>query len=193
MEAELKRCQWPGTDELMIHYHDHEWGVPIYDDNLLFEAIVLDGAQAGLSWRTVLYKRERYREVFDGFDIDKVARYSDKKVEKLLQDPGIIRNRLKINSAINNARCAQRIQEERGSLSDFLWSFVDGKPIVNAWRADDEIPASSPESDAMSKALKKAGFKFVGTTICYALMQAVGMINDHTVDCFCYTRSDWGA
>ena len=188
MKSEKIRCQWPGSDELMIRYHDHEWGVPAYDDTLLFEFLVLEGAQAGLSWRTVLCKRERYREVFDGFDIDKVARYSDKKVEKLLQDPGIIRNRLKINAAINNACCAQRVRKEYGSLSDYLWSFVDGKPIVNSWRTMDQIPASTPESDVMSKALKKAGFKFVGTTICYAFMQAVGMVNDHTVDCFRHPR-----
>ncbi|MFC1684410.1 DNA-3-methyladenine glycosylase I [Pseudomonadota bacterium] len=186
MKSEKTRCQWPGADELMIQYHDKEWGVPVYDDTLLFEFLILEGAQAGLSWRTVLYKRERYREVFAGFDIDRVARYSDKKVEKLLQDPGIIRNRLKINAAINNARCAQRVRKEHGSLSNYLWSFVDGRPIINAWRTKDQVPASTVESDAMSKALKKAGFKFVGTTICYAFMQAVGMVNDHMVDCFCY-------
>lgn len=170
----------------MIDYHDKEWGVPVYDDKLLFEALTLSGAQAGLSWRTVLYKRDRYRQVFDGFDIDKVARYSDKKTGRLLQDPGIIRNRLKINAAVNNARCARAVCKEHGSFSRYLWSFVNNEPIVNRWRSQSELPTRSETSDALSTALKKRGFKFVGTTICYAFMQSVGMINDHTVDCFCY-------
>lgn len=168
-------------------YHDEEWGVPLHDDRRLFEAIVLDGAQAGLSWLTVLRKRENYRQAFDHFDPVKVAAYGEKEIAVLLENAGIIRNRLKITSAIQNARSVLDIQAKYGSLDAFMWQFVDGKTTHNSWRTIQEIPASTPASDAMSKALKEHGFKFVGTTICYALMQAVGMVNDHLVDCFRYS------
>ena len=175
-----KRCQWCSDDPLYQHYHDTEWGVPCYDAATLFEFLLLEGAQAGLSWITVLKKRESYRAAFDQFDPVKIARYTPKRVEKLLQNPGIIRNRLKVQSAITNAQAWLELEDPAA----FLWQFTDGAPQQNRWRNLSEVPASTPASDAMSKALKKRGFKFVGTTICYAHMQATGMVNDHTTDCF---------
>ncbi len=181
-----KRCEWCGTDPLYVKYHDEEWGVPVHDDKKHFEMIILDGAQAGLSWLTVLRKRENYRKAFSDFDPAKVARYTEKKIEKLLNNPGIIRNKLKINSAITNARAFLKVQEEFGSFDKYIWQFVNYKPIINKWKSIDELPATSKESDAMSKDMKKRGFKFVGSTICYAYMQAAGMVNDHIVSCFRY-------
>ena len=178
------RCHWATSDELLRDYHDTEWGVPLHDDRGLFEFLCLEGAQAGLSWRTVLAKREHYRKVFHNFDIARVAAMKDRELEKLLLDPGIIRNRLKVTATRDNAGAALRIIEEFGSLDGYLWSFVDGKPLVNRWRVSSEVPASTPLSDRMSKELKKRGFRFVGTTICYAFMQATGMVNDHAADCF---------
>ena len=170
----------------MIRYHDKEWGVPVHDDRSLFEFLVLEGAQAGLSWETILNKRENYRVAFDGFDVKKVARYDRRKMEQLLKDPGIVRNRLKIASAVRNAQALLRVQDEFGSFDSFVWQFVDGQPRVNSWKAQQRIPASTDESDAMSRELKKRGFNFVGSTICYAFMQAVGMVNDHVMQCFRY-------
>jgi DNA-3-methyladenine glycosylase I len=178
------RCPWPGDLPLMIEYHDMEWGTPLHDDRTHFEFLVLDAAQAGLSWRTVLLKREAYRKAFDGFDPAKVARYSDKRVSRLLQNPGIIRNRLKVQSAVTNAQRFLDIQQEFGSFDPFIWRFVDGRPRINEFSSVSQVPARSPESDAMSKELKARGFKFVGSTICYAYMQAAGMVNDHLVNCF---------
>jgi len=169
---------------MMCAYHDHEWGTPLHDDRALFEFLCLEGAQAGLSWRTVLAKRERYREVFHGFAIDRVAAMSDAELDSLMFDPGIIRNRLKISSVRDNARASQAVIAEHGSLDAYLWSFVDGKPIRNAWTDKSQVPATTAHSDRMSKTLKKRGFRFVGSTICYAFMQATGMVDDHTVDCF---------
>jgi len=183
----MKRCTWP-TNELAIAYHDKEWGVPLHDDQRLFEFLILEGAQAGLSWDTILRKRENYRDAFDGFDVNKVARYTDKKVEKLLQNEGIIRNRLKIASAISNANAFLKVQKEFGSFDDYIWSFVDGKPIMNKWKDSSEIPVTSTVSDTISKDLKKRGFNFVGSTIMYAHMQATGMVNDHLVSCFRYKQ-----
>lgn len=179
-----QRCEWPGDDELYLSYHDEEWGVPVYDDRELFEKLILDGAQAGLSWITILRKREGYKKAFDGFDPEKMARYTDKKLEKLMQDPGIVRNRLKIQSARQNARAYLEIQDSGEGFAQFLWQFVEGKPIQNRWQSLREVPTTTQEAENMSKALKKAGFNFVGPTIVYAFMQAVGMVNDHTVDCF---------
>jgi DNA-3-methyladenine glycosylase I len=179
-----KRCDWCGTDELYVSYHDEEWGVPLYDDQALFEFLLLEGAQAGLAWITVLRKREGYRALFDGFDPGRVARYTDRRLEKILTDPRIIRNRLKVKSARQNARAFLVVQEEWGSFSDYIWHFVDGKPIQNRWRSMNQIPASTPLSDAISKDLKKRGFNFVGSTIVYAHMQATGMVNDHLTSCF---------
>ena len=167
-----------------IRYHDDEWGVPLHDDRGQFEFLILEGAQAGLSWSTILRKRDGYREAFAEFDIEKIARFDKRKVEKLMQFPGIVRNRLKIESAIGNARAAIRLQDEVGSLAAHLWSFVGGRPIVHRWKAMKQVPATSAESDAMSKDLKKRGFRFVGSTILYAHMQATGMVNDHTIDCY---------
>ena len=181
----MKRCNWP-TNELSIRYHDEEWGKPLHDDRGLFEFLILEGAQAGLSWDTILRKRENYRKAFDGFDVNKVARYTDKKVEKLLQDEGIIRNRLKIASAISNARAFLAVQNEFGSFDKYIWSFVDGKPIDNKLKESSQVPAKTEVSDAISKDLKKRGFNFVGSTIMYAFMQATGMVNDHLVNCFRY-------
>jgi len=178
------RCKWCGNDPVYLNYHDIEWGVPVHDDRRLFEKIVLEGAQAGLSWITILKRRENYRRAFDNFDIVKVAAYSETDVERLVNDAGIIRNRLKIKSTINNARRVQEIQEAHGSLDRFLWSFVGGSTIQNKWKSGGNMPATTPESDAMGKALKKAGLTFIGSTTCYAMMQSVGMVNDHTVDCF---------
>jgi len=181
----VKRCAW-ATREPSIAYHDEEWGVPLHDDRRLFEFLVLEGAQAGLSWETVLKKRENYRRAFDRFQPEKVARYGPVKVKRLLADAGIIRNRLKIAAAIDNAKAFLAVQREYGAFDDYLWAFVSGRPITNHWRTLSEIPATSAEGDALSKDLKKRGFRFVGPTICYAFMQAIGMVNDHTVDCFRY-------
>jgi len=180
------RCAWAGDDPLYVRYHDREWGVPLHDDRRLFEFLILDGAQAGLSWLTILNKRENYRRAFDNFDIERIARYDEADVARLLADAGIVRNRLKINAAIGNARASLQVQAEFGSLDEYFWRFVDGQPVRNAWRNLAEVPAHTPVSDAMSRDLKKRGFKFVGPTICYAFMQAAGMVNDHTTDCFRY-------
>ncbi len=177
-----KRCFWVSEDPLYIEYHDKEWGIPVYDDQKLFEMLCLEGAQAGLSWITVLKKRAHYREVFDQFDANKIAQYDDKKRENLLNDAGIIRNKLKVNAFIVNAQNYLKIKQS-SSFSDYLWQFVDGKPIINNFHDRSEVPATTAESDAMAKQLKKDGFKFVGSTICYAFMQACGMVNDHTTDC----------
>lgn len=179
-----RRCPWCGTDPLYVAYHDTEWGVPCHDDRRLFEMLILDGAQAGLSWITVLRKRENYRRAFHGFDAERIARYGDRDVARLLADPGIVRNRRKVESAIRNARAYLKLRETHGSLGRFLWRFVDGRPRQNAWRRLHEIPARTRESDAMSRALQEVGFNFVGSTICYAFMQAAGLVNDHLVDCF---------
>lgn len=185
MARAKQRCQWcESGDELYIDYHDHEWGVPVHDDQKQFEFLTLESAQAGLSWSTVLNKREGYRKAFAGFDPVKVARFSDKKIAKLLENPAIIRNRLKVNAAVTNARAFLAVQDEFDGFDHYLWRFVGGKPIQNKWRTMKQVPATSKESDALSKDLKQRGFKFVGSTIVYAHMQAVGMVNDHTVDCF---------
>jgi DNA-3-methyladenine glycosylase I len=178
------RCHWAADGELMQAYHDTEWGVPLHDDRMLFEFLCLEGAQAGLSWRTVLHKRDNYRRAFHDFEIARVAAMKDRELEKLLLDPGLIRNRLKMTAARGNAQAVLAVMDEFGSLDAYLWSFVEGKPIQNRWRTKGEVPASTPLSDRMSKDLKKRGFRFVGTTICYAFMQATGMVNDHLVDCF---------
>ena len=180
----LTRCFWCGTDPLYVKYHDEEWGVPIFDDRLLFAKLILDGAQAGLSWITILRKRENYWAAFDQFDAEKIARYDDAKIAQLLQNTGIVRNKLKVNAAVKNARGYLDIMEKEGSFSDFLWQFVDRQPIQNEWQTMAEIPAKTAVSETLSKALKKRGFSFVGPTIVYAFMQAVGMVNDHVVDCF---------
>ncbi len=183
----VTRCRWaPANDALYTAYHDEEWGVPLYDDDKLFEMLILEGAQAGLSWRTILAKRDNYREAFDHFDAAKIARYGENKIARLLQDPGIVRNRVKINAAVVNARVFLDLRECHGSFSDYLWRFVGGEPRINRWKSLKEVPANTPESEAMSRELKKQGFKFVGSTTCYAFMQAVGMVNDHTTDCFRY-------
>ena len=181
------RCGW-ARNELAVRYHDEEWGVPLHDDRAIFEFLVLEGAQAGLSWDTILRKRERYREVFDQFDPEAVARYDEAKVAQLLADPGIIRNKMKINAAIQNARAFLAVRDEFGTFDAYIWRFVDGKPIMNQWRTLAEIPARTAESDALSADLRKRGFAFVGSTICYAHMQATGMVNDHLVDCFRYAE-----
>lgn len=180
----VSRCAWCGTDPLYVAYHDTEWGVPLHDDRALFEFLLLEGAQAGLSWITILRKRDSYRLVFDDFDPERVAAYDERKLASLLANPGIVRNRLKIASAVTNARAWLDLREEFGSVDDWLWKFVDGQPRQNRWRSMSQVPASTSESDALSKALAKRGFKFVGSTICYAFMQAVGMVNDHTTNCF---------
>jgi DNA-3-methyladenine glycosylase I len=182
------RCAW-AQSELMIRYHDEEWGVPVHDDAKLFEFLILEGAQAGLSWETILNKRENYRAAFDGFDARKIARYDSRKKAQLLKNPGIVRNRLKIDSTVRNAKALLRVQEEFGSFDRYVWQFVDGRPRVNSWKAKSRIPARTAQSDEMSKALKKQGFNFVGSTICYAFMQAVGMVNDHIVQCFRHEAS----
>ena len=184
-DASVTRCPW-AKSALNIPYHDEEWGVPLHDDQKLFELLILEGAQAGLSWDTVLQKRARYREVFDGFDAKKIARYDKKKVRQLLADPGIIRNRLKIDSTISNARSFLKIQEEFGTFDAYIWRFVGGQPKQKARKSHKQVPVRTAESDAMSKDLKKRGFRFVGSTICYAFMQATGMVNDHVVNCFRY-------
>ncbi len=185
--TEIKNtCSWPAGRPLDMHYHDHEWGVPLHDDQKLFEFLVLDAFQAGLSWSTILKKRENFRAAFDGFDPNMIAHYSEEKVMELISDTGIIRNQLKIRSTITNAQLFLKIQQEFGSFDKYIWQFTQHKTKVNTWKTMAEIPATSPESDAMSKDLKKRGFKFVGSTICYAFMQAAGMINDHLVSCFRY-------
>jgi DNA-3-methyladenine glycosylase I len=179
-----RRCDWSGTDPLYVKYHDREWGVPVHDDRRLFEMLILEGAQAGLSWLTILKKREAFREVFDLFDPSRVAKYDGRKIRELLRNPGIIRNRLKIQAAVQNARAFMEVVGEFGSFDRYIWRFVGGKPIQNRRARLKDIPAQTEESDALSKDLKKRGFKFVGSTICYAFMQAVGMVNDHVVECF---------
>ncbi|MEE9258325.1 MAG: DNA-3-methyladenine glycosylase I [Nitrospinaceae bacterium] len=178
------RCSWAGDNPLMIDYHDREWGQPMYDDRKLFEFLILEGAQAGLSWETILKKRENYRKAFDRFDPLKISKYNKSRVKRLLADPGIVRNRLKVESTISNAKHFLAVKKEFGTFRKYIWSFVDGRPIKNRFKSLSEIPAQTSESEAMSKDLKKRGFRFVGPTICYAFMQAVGMVNDHTVDCF---------
>ena len=180
------RCAWAGTDPLYVAYHDEEWGVPVHDDRRLFEFLILEGAQAGLSWSTILKKRENYRPAFDHFDPRNVARYDEAKIEELLSNPGIVRNRQKIAAAIQNAQAFLAIQKEFGSFDAYIWQFVGGQPRQNAWKTQQDIPANTAESDAMSQDLVKRGFGFVGSTICYAFMQATGMVNDHVVDCFRY-------
>ena len=183
-----KRCDWPNGNELMIEYHDTEWGVPLHDDRKMFEFLMLDNAQAGLSWQTILNKRENYRKAFDNFDPAKIARYNERKIASLLKNPGIIRNRLKVRSAVTNAQAFLKVQDEFGSFDSYIWQFVNGKPIRNKWNKLNDIPTTSAESDAMSTDLKKRGFKFVGSTICYAYMQSIGMVNDHLTHCFRYMQ-----
>lgn len=184
----MSRCAWVNNDPLYIHYHDHEWGVPIYDDQLLFEYLNLEGAQAGLSWYTILKKRENYREAFDNFDPAAIVTYDEEKVKELLANKGIVRNKLKIHAVIINAKMYFNIVEEFGSFSAYIWSFVNGQPIQNHFMHSGEVPASTEISDKLSKDLKRRGFKFIGTTICYAFMQAVGMVNDHVMTCDCYQK-----
>lgn len=181
-----KRCEWGNQSVLYQQYHDEEWGVPLHDDTRLFKFLILEGAQAGLSWETILKKREGYREAFDQFDAEKIAKYSDDKIESLLQNPNIIRNRLKVKSAVLNAQLFLEVQKEYGSFDTYIWQFIGGKTIQNRFKKISQLPANTLESDAMSKNLKKRGFKFIGTTICYAFMQATGMVNDHVVSCFRY-------
>jgi len=185
-ENKKTRCEWVSDDPIYIHYHDKEWGVPIYDERLLFEFLILEGAQAGLNWLTILKRRDHYRQCFNHFEAEKIADYDTKKYQKLLTNPGIIRNRLKIQSVITNAQAYLIIKQEFSSFSDYMWQFVDGQPIQNQWKNHKQVPANTSLSDKMSKDLKKRGFKFVGSTICYAFMQAVGMVNDHLTDCFRY-------
>jgi len=180
------RCPWAGTDPLYRAYHDTEWGTPVHEDYKLFEFLILEGAQAGLSWLTILRKRQNYRKAFARFDPRKVAGYDARKVEELLRNPGVVRNRRKVEAAVGNARAFLAVQEEFGSFDRYIWRFVEGRPIRNSWRSIEEIPATTPESIAMSRDLQRRGFRFVGPTICYAFMQAVGMVNDHTVECFRY-------
>ncbi len=188
IQQPVSRCAWAGNDLLYQKYHDEEWGVPVHDDRKLFEMLILEGAQAGLSWITILRKRENYRKAFNNFDAEKIAKYDSKKVKKLLQNEEIVRNRLKIAAAIQNAKCFLEVRKEFGSFDKYIWQFVNGKPIINKRKSLKDIPAMTKESDAMSKDLKKCGFKFVGSTICYAFMQAVGMVDDHLVDCFRYKK-----
>jgi DNA-3-methyladenine glycosylase I len=188
-EEEMKtRCAWASSDPLLIQYHDEEWGVPVHDDRTLFEFLVLEGAQAGLSWLTVLRKRENYRQAFDDFEVEKIANYGEEKIAALLENPGIIRNRLKVRSAVTNARAFLKVQEEFGSFDKYIWQFVDGEPIHNAWQELAQLPAKTEIAEVMSKDLIQRGFKFVGPTICYAHMQATGMVNDHLVHCFRYPQ-----
>ncbi|MCP4389229.1 MAG: DNA-3-methyladenine glycosylase I [Gammaproteobacteria bacterium] len=184
--TELKRCWWCGDDALYQSYHDEEWGVPLHDDRLLFEFLCLEGAQAGLSWITILRKRDNYRHAFDNFDANKIARYRQPRIDRLLQDSGIVRNKLKVNGFVKNARAYLELLEQGSSLDSYLWNFVDGEPLQNSWKDIKQVPATTDISDAMAKDLKKRGFTFVGSTICYAFMQAAGLVNDHTVDCFRY-------
>lgn len=186
---QFSRCNWAlGVNDAYIEYHDKEWGVPVYDDQKQFEFLILEGAQAGLSWSTILNKREGYRKNFADFDVNKVARFTQKRIDKILQDPSVVRNKLKVNSAVTNAKCFMEVQKEFGTFSKYIWSFVGGKPIVNKRKSMKDVPATSKESDALSKDLKKRGFKFVGSTIMYAHMQATGMVNDHVVSCFRYKQ-----
>jgi DNA-3-methyladenine glycosylase I len=187
-ENKKHRCAWPGSDPLYIEYHDHEWGAPLHDDRKLFEMLILEGAQAGLSWITILRKREHYRKAFDGFDPKKIAKYDSKKVKQLLSNEGIVRNRLKVAATICNAKAFLTVQKEFGSFDKFIWQFVGGMPKLNSWKYHKQIPPFTKESDAMSKDLKKRGFTFVGSTICYAFMQATGMVNDHVTECFRYKQ-----
>lgn len=182
--AEIVRCDWAGNGGLMCEYHDSEWGVPVHDDQKLFEFIVLEGAQAGLSWSTILNRRENYRRVLDGFDPEKIARYNETKLAELMAEPGIIRNRLKVQSVVSNAQAFLKVAEEFGSFDAYVWRFVDGQPVVNRWKRRDQVPAVTPVAEALAKDLKSRGFKFMGPTICYAHMQATGMVNDHLVGCF---------
>ncbi|MDF2186514.1 DNA-3-methyladenine glycosylase I [Grimontia hollisae] len=182
----MERCSWANVSERDQAYHDKEWGVPVHDDQRLFEMLILEGAQAGLSWATILKKREGYREAFDHFHIETVAAYDENKIAALLANPAIVRNKLKVNGTVINANLVLEIQKEYGSFNEYIWQFVDGKPRINHWETMADVPTSTPESDAMSKALKKKGFKFVGSTICYAYMQATGMVNDHLTSCFRY-------
>jgi DNA-3-methyladenine glycosylase I len=184
----MKRCDWANSNLLDIEYHDEEWGNPVHDDRKLFEMLILEGAQAGLSWSTILKKRDGYLKAFDGFDAKKIAKYKEKKIEKLLQNSGIVRNRLKINATVENAKRFLEIQNEYGSFDTYIWSFTGRKPINNSWKKQSDVPANTSESDVMSKDLKKKGFKFIGSTICYSFMQAVGMVNDHLVSCFRYSE-----
>lgn len=182
------RCEWCLGSDLEIEYHDNEWGIPLHDDRTHFEYIILDGAQAGLSWVTILKKRDGYRKAFAQFDVEKVARFTQRKIESLLTNPAIVRNRLKVQSTVSNARSFIDIQTEFGSFDNYIWRFTDGKTIRNRWKTPGDVPATTPQSDAMSRDMKKRGFRFVGSTICYAYMQAAGMVNDHTTDCFQYRR-----
>ncbi|HWR15821.1 MAG TPA: DNA-3-methyladenine glycosylase I [Terriglobales bacterium] len=188
MKSERQRCSWP-SNELAIRYHDEEWGVPVHDDRRWFEFLILEGAQAGLSWDTILKKREAYRKAFDGFDPERVAKYTEKKMDSLMKDEGIVRNRLKIASAVGNAKAFLKVQKEFGSFDQYIWQFVGGKPIVNQPRGMGDVPAKTAVSDAMSKDLRKRGFNFVGSTICYAFMQATGLVDDHMVGCFRKTKA----
>lgn len=190
MSTELQRCDWATSDPLYVAYHDEEWGVPVHDDRQLFELLILEGAQAGLSWITILRKRERYREAFDGFDPALVAEFDDERVRTLLQDPGIVRNRLKVESAVTNARAFLDVQAEFGSFDEYIWQFVGGEQRQNEWSALESVPAETLESRAMSKDLKRRGFRFVGPTICYAYMQSAGLVNDHITTCFRYRQLD---
>src|SRR4030095_676708 len=188
VQRQLIRCPWSGTDEIYVKYHDEEWGVPVHDDKLLFEFLILEGFQAGLSWRTILYKRENFRKAFDNFNAEKIARYNKRKIESLLKNACIIRNKLKVNAAVTNAKAFLNILDKYGSFDKYLWQFTGGKVIKNKWKSMKEIPAKTKESDLMSKTLLKDGFKFVGSTICYAHMQATGMVNDHLVSCHRYKQ-----
>lgn len=188
-DIDQKRCAWAGSDPAYIRYHDNEWGVPVYDDRTLFEFLILEGAQAGLSWITILRKRDAYRAAFDNFDPKRVARYDRRRVARLLRNPGIVRNRLKIESAVSNARTFIEVQCEFGRFADYLWRFVGGQPKINRWRSPGQVPARTRESDALSDDLRRRGFRFVGSTICYAYMQAVGLVNDHTASCFLHRRA----
>lgn len=180
----MKRCSWASSNPLEIEYHDEEWGVPVHDDRLLFEMLILEGAQSGLSWAVILNKRQGYLKAFDNFDAKKISRYNEKKVEKLLQNQNIVRHKLKINATIENAKRFLEVQKEYGTFDSYIWSFVNGKPIQNKWKDTSEVPTSTKESDEMSKSLKKKGFKFIGSTTCYAYMQGIGMVNDHVTNCF---------
>lgn len=188
MVKAIKRCEWCGTDKDYVHYHDKEWGVPVFSDRKLFEMLILEGAQAGLSWITILRKRANYRKAFDRFDPVKIASYDKRRISTLLKDPGIVRNRLKVEGTVKNARAFLELKSEMGKFSDFIWDFVDGEPITNKFKRLKQIPAKTAVSDSMSKELKRRGFTFVGSTICYAFMQSVGMVNDHVVDCFRYKQ-----
>ncbi len=192
VDSTKARCEWCGTDPVYVRYHDREWGVPLRNDRRLFEMLILEGAQAGLAWITILRKRDGYREAFDGFDAERIARYTKRKIERLLLNPAIVRNRLKVESTVSNARAFLAVQEEFGSFRRYIWQFVDGRPKINAFRSLREIPAATPEAEAMSRNLKKRGFRFVGPTICYAYMQSVGMVNDHVVGCYRYKEINAG-